>query len=205
MNLNFINNMTEEELSDFIKKYNLNKDDFCHLITNSNREFSESFFKKHKKMIPKEDIFRFGVSEELLRNLIKKIGVNKANWIDIVKYQKLSVSFLKEFKDKIDWFCVKNENNATILTDQICEELDEELCEGNEDCVDKIDPYYHYEEKNWTVKGKYHRTLGPARIFYDIRRKPQYWYRGKYLKNIKTDEELKRWLRLRIFDNESED
>jgi len=53
---------------------------------------------------------------------------------------------------------------------------------------------YNNGTKFWCKNGKLHREDGPAVILYDGDK--EYWYNGTHIKNISSDEELKRYIKL---------
>jgi len=53
---------------------------------------------------------------------------------------------------------------------------------------------YYNGERVWFKNGLYHRDNGPAIELYNGSK--EYWYNGNHLKNINSDEDLKRYIKL---------
>lgn len=200
--MKFIKELSEEQLVELIKKYNINKKDILNILRMNDRKVSEQFLidyglqsfvyvyqtqnvsedfiKKYAKNNCWRYISRKNLSEDFIRNNLDKIC-----WRDICRYQKLSEDFIREFKDKIDWRELVD-NDELKLSDKFYEEFDNELKQKNT-FWGVYWAFGHY---------RFHRTLGPA-IVKDG--EDQFWYRGELLRDIHSMEEYKHWLNLRAF------
>jgi hypothetical protein len=63
-------------------------------------------------------------SEEEIRKVINQLLED--DWYEISEYQILSENFIREFKDKVDWFNVSS-NEKLQVSDKFCEDFDHKL------------------------------------------------------------------------------
>jgi hypothetical protein len=148
----------------------------------------------------KEDTFDFikkKYSCDELEGIIYNEILSVKQWEYISEFQNLSEDFILKYRNKIKWTAFQL-NRSIILSDSFCELIDNELM-VDYDCG-LIDCTCDINTKNYIVNWKYHRTLGPAKIYKYNSSANEYWYRGRYLENIRSMEEFKHWLNLRIFD-----
>jgi len=96
------------------------------------------------------------------------------------------MSFIKKYKiieDNITYDVCEYINGTTVWY------FNEKIHRENAPAIEHADG-----TKKWYKNGLIHREDGPA-TEYCVGR-PGYWYNGKYLSNINTDEELKKYIKL---------
>lgn len=66
------------------------------------QKLSEKFIQKYESVFSESEFYMLPIWQKLSCSFIKKFK-NKLNWMAISGHQKLTLSFLEEFQNKVDW------------------------------------------------------------------------------------------------------
>jgi phosphoribosylanthranilate isomerase len=146
---------------------------------------SVDFIRKHQDIINWKMI---SIHQYLSEEFIEEFA-HKVKWIYICLFQKLTKDFIRKMIKFVDWQSIAFRQLDFDEDKDFINEFDKELTKR--DSKNKF--------KFWSIKGKYHRIIGPA-IVRDENNVEEWWYKGEKIDCVKSQKDFERWLKFQILN-----